>query len=325
VARPSPSPASLPVARPGPRLAATLITCLLAFAWIGPPSVVAESDPGQTVVVTTAILGAIVTDVVDGEQDVTVDVLMDGAADPHEWEASARDIEAIYGADVVVANGLGLEPSLVSALSQAASEGVTVFEAGDHVQVRRVSPEGTVLPSGSPEAAGSMVADPHFWLDPLAMRDVVSALDPVLATNGIDVGDQARLLERRLEALDGEVRDILAAIPPDRRQLVTGHESLGYFAERYGFTVVGVVIPGFSTQGEVSARALADLTATIRATRTPALFVEPGTPTSVADAVAAETGAQVIVLAAEQLPADGSYFTLMREVADTIASALGGS
>jgi zinc/manganese transport system substrate-binding protein len=266
--------------------------------------------PDASIVVTTAILGAIVRDLVGDTADVTV--LMEGGVDPHAWAPSARETEAVFGADLVVANGLRLEEGLVAVLESAAADGIPIFEATDHITVRPLEP------GSAPDGSG----DPHFWLDPLAMRDVVIGLAPVLEGIGLDVADRAADLERRLEALDREVASILAPIPPERRRLVTGHESLGYFADRYGFELIGAVVPGLSSRSEASARELAELADAVRSAGVGVIFAEVGAPSRIVDAIASETGARVVGLSLEQLPTDGSYESLIRQVATTIADAL---
>ncbi len=154
------------------------------------------------------------------------------------------------------------------------------------------------------------------------MRDVVAALGPVVTDLGIDVGDRQADLVTRLEALDAETRAILEVVPADHRELVTGHESMGYFADRYGFELIGAVIPSLSSQGEVSASQLSALAGEIREHGVPAIFTEIGTPQAVADAIAEETGVQVVQLPSHNLPADGSYFTFIRDIATAIAGAL---
>ncbi len=122
------------------------------------------------------------------------------------------------------------------------------------------------------------------------MRDVAIALVPVLEEAGVSVDERGDALVSTLEQLDAEARTVLSVVPPERRRLVTGHESLGYFADRYGFELVGAVVPGFSSQGEVSAGELAQLVETIRDLGVPAIFTEVGTPASVAAAVADRDG-----------------------------------
>jgi zinc/manganese transport system substrate-binding protein len=272
----------------------------------------AQSSPpsDRSIVVTTDILGAVVRDLVGDAASVSV--LIGSGVDPHAWAPSSRDTEAVYGAALVIANGLRLEEGIVDVLETAEADGVPVFRATDHVSVRELDP-------GVPAEGG----DPHFWLDPVAMRDVVVALAPVLSGLGLDVDDRAAALESRLEGLDREIAALLAAIPTERRRLVTGHESMGYFADRYGFELVGAVIPGLSSHGEASARDLAELVATVRAAGVDVVFTEAGTPTQIADVLASETGSRTVEVTLEQLPPDGSYESLIRDVATTIASALG--
>ncbi|MBX3030545.1 MAG: zinc ABC transporter substrate-binding protein [Chloroflexi bacterium] len=321
------------------RAGAVLAGIALAVTAMGPaaaqsPEPVARPD----VVVTYSVLGAVVQDLVgDG---ATVTVLMGNGVDPHDWSPSARDIEAVHQADLVVANGLGLEEGLQDALEQAAADGVTVFEATDHITVRVLGEDEHDHEDGDHEGEdhegeehdedheGEEHAhdhgglDPHFWVDPIAMRDVVDALGPVLAGLGVDVTDRQADLVARLDALDAEVRTILEVVPADHRELVTGHESMGYFADRYGFELIGAVIPSLSSQGEVSASQLSALTAEIREHGVPAIFTEIGTPQAVADAIAGETGVRVVQLPSHNLPADGSYATFIRDIATAIASAL---
>jgi zinc/manganese transport system substrate-binding protein len=268
------------------------------------------------------MLGWLVQELAGDEADVMV--LMHGV-DPHAWEPSARDIESLSGADLIVANGLGLEEGIHDILDQLEAEGSPIFHATDHLTVRQAD----VADHGDDELATSQDehdhggGDPHFWLDPLAMRDVAVALVPVLEGAGVRVEGRGTTLTSTLEELDAEARTRLAVIPPERRKLVTGHESMGYFASRYDLDLVGAVVPGLSSHGEVSARELTQLIETIRHEDVPAIFAELGTPASVARAVANETGAAVVDLQTEQLPDDGSYLTFIRQIASTVADVLG--
>ncbi len=155
------------------------------------------------------------------------------------------------------------------------------------------------------------------------MRRVAAAMAATMRDDlGLDLGERARQQDERLAALDGEVRATLAQVPAARRKLVTGHESLGYLARRYGYELVGAVIPGLSSQAGVSASELAELQEQIRAEGVDVVFTEIGTPRQVADAIAGQAGARVVELASHTMPADGSYETFMREMATAIADAL---
>jgi zinc/manganese transport system substrate-binding protein len=269
------------------------------------------------VVVTTTILGSIVSDLVGGAADVHV--LMPNGADPHEFQPSAKDAQRLADADLVVENGLKLEEGLEDALARARDDGTRIFTATDHV---------ALLAFGADEAeeiAEHGPNDPHVWTDPLAMREMVRALVPVLRDDlGIDVAGRGRSLESRLEALSAGIATEVGRLPADRRKLVTGHESMGYFAHRYGFRLVGAVLPSLSSQAQVSSGDLAALGDQVRAEGVPVIFNEIGTPPGVAAAVADETGARVVELSTHTLPDDGSYLTFMTGLADGIVGGLRG-
>lgn len=312
-----------------------------------------------TVVVTFPVLGAVVSELVGGVADVVV-VMPDGV-DPHEFRPSARDVETITTADLVVANGLGLEEGLADALEQAERAGVPVFEATDAITVRRFDAEegaaahahgtagedhgGTDGPGsdahdgpeeGSPgqagsgddhedgEPAGEGAEDPHFWVDPVAMRDVVVALTGTLeAELGLDLAASSSALQAELTELDVRTREALSVIPPERRLLVTGHESMGYFADRYDLELVGALIPATTSQAAPSAAELADLKAQIDALGVPAVFNELGTPPALSQAISDETGVRVIELPTHTLPEDGTYVTFIEVIAGNIVEGLG--
>ena len=292
-------------------LAAVLAGAVLSAA----PDPAAAAPERPHVVVTTTVLGSLVRDLVGDEARVSV--VMPNGADPHDFQPSARDVAELSEADLVVANGLNLEEGLKDALDQARSDGVPVFTATDHA---------TLLAFGAgddEEIAEHGPDDPHIWTSPVAMREVVAGLAPVISRElGVDLGARGRDLERRLAALDRRIRDDLAAIPAGDRTLVTGHESMGYFADRYGFELVGALIPSLSSQAQVSAGGLGALRAQVEARGVPAIFNEAGTPDGVADAIASQTGARVVEIDTHAIPDDGSYSTFMRALAASVADGL---
>lgn len=294
-----------------------LAACGGAPEGAGPEPAAAES---KTIVVTTSILGSVVEELVGDEAGVGV--IVPNGLDPHEYEPSAKDVEAIASADLVVASGLGFETGLEGALAQAREAGIEVFTASDQVDVRRVG-EGEGADPGDPDQQPG-AEDPHFWMDPLAMKAVVAELAPVVGERlGVDVGARASDLERRLDSLDATVEETLAAVPEARRKLVSGHESMGYFARRYGFELIGAIVPSSSTQAVASASGLAELKDKIQRAGVPAIFTELGTSPDIAEALGGEAGVDVIELATAALPQDGSYFTFLEEVARRVAGGLG--
>lgn len=297
-------------------LLSVLVTLVLLGTLSCQPSTGSQKKP---IVVTYSILGSMVKELVGDK--VTVIVSIPNGLDPHEWEPSAKDIEAINKAALVVQNGLKAEGGMQKTLEAARNRGVKFFTASDHISVRHVGP-GEGIPSGDPDQVVG-APDPHLWTDPIAMKSVVSAFAPVLMKDlNLDVTSQALNLESQLDSLDKELANTVAAIPQGNRKLVTGHESMGYFAQRYGFKLVGVVVPSLSSQAGVSAADIAALKKAIQDNQVKVIFTELGTSPAVAKAIGDETGVKVVELTTHALPKDGSYFTFMRNIASVITNAL---
>ncbi len=280
----------------------------------------ATQDTKKTIVVTYSILGALVRDLVGSDANVVV--LIPNGQDPHEWEPSARDIETLNKADLIVQNGLNLEGGLQKTLSLAVQAGEKKsFTAADYITVRKVGPGEGIAGGGADQTVGA--SDPHLWTDPLTMKQVIIALAGYLENKlGLDVAAQAQSLESQLGSLNTEITGLVDTLPFADRKLVTGHESLGYFADRYGFKLVGAIIPSLGTQAEVSASQLAALKTLIEQNHVKAIFTELGTPPAVAQAIGQESSVRVVQLSTHILPADGSYFTFMRDLAQTIVDNL---
>jgi len=271
-----------------------------------------------SIVVTYSILGSVVKDLIGDQADVIISI-PDGL-DPHEWEPSAKSIEEINRADLIIRNGLGLEEGMAKCIQNAEKNGVKIFTASDHINVRKVG-EGEGIPSGDPDQAIG-ASDPHLWTDPVTMKAVVEALVPVLKNDlKIDVSTSVNNLENRLTELDKHITEMVAAIPSEDRKLVTGHESMGYFAQRYNFKLVGVIIPSLSSQAGVSAADMAELKKNILNNHVKVIFTELGTSPVIAKAISDETGVKAVQLSTHNLPDDGKYFTYMTDLADTIVKA----
>jgi zinc/manganese transport system substrate-binding protein len=276
------------------------------------------------VITTTSILADVVADLAGDA--ATVESIMPNGADPHDFEASARDIARLRDADLVVANGLGLEEQLTAVLDRAEGDGVAVLRVAPAVDPLPFAE----IPGHDDEHAGDL--DPHIWFDPIrmaaAVRLVADRMDEIDPQGGW--GGRADGVVADLETLDAEIREIVSVVPEDRRLLVTNHEVLGYFAARYDFRVVGVVVPGGSTLAEPSSRDLADLVAAIRDTGVPAIFTETTDSSALAESVADEIGRpiEVVELHTAALGDPGSeaatYIGMMRTNARAIAAALNG-
>jgi zinc/manganese transport system substrate-binding protein len=268
--------------------------------------------------VTYPVLGAVVREVVGDAGEVKV--LMPNGTDPHQWSPSARDVQAMMGADLIVDNGLELEGKMQDPLRQAKAKGIPVYTAAAHITIRKVK-AGEGAEADDPDQAPG-ADDPHLWMDPLTMKQWVSPLGVALKGIGIDATANATKVEAELDTLNTDVAAVLDSVPADRRKLVTGHESLGYLAERYRYELIGAVVPAVTSQAEASAGDLAVLEKKIKAAGVPAVFAELGTPKATVEAVGRDTGAKVVELSTHNLPADGTYRTFMLDVANTVAGAL---
>ena len=290
-------------------VAALLLGSLTACAPAG--------DDRPLVVVTTNILGDVVQNVV-GDQ-VEVLTLMRPNSDPHSFEISAREAARILGADLIVANGLGLEEGLAQHLSSAADAGVPIIEAGDVIEVLDYAE------SGSP--------DPHFWTDPGRMLPVIEAVrDAVLEhVSGVDAGSiaaSARAYTSEVVELEASMLTAFETIAPEHRRLVTNHHVFGYLADRFGFEIVGAVIPGGSTLAAPSASDLRDLVGAIDQAGVSTIFAESSQPDRLVQVLAQEADLEVTVveLYTESLsepdePAS-SYLTMMRTNTERITTGL---
>jgi zinc/manganese transport system substrate-binding protein len=304
-------------------LAALLTSAVLGIggAACGGAAPSSSSGPSRSlprIVVTYSVLGSVVKQVVGDKGEVVV--LMPNGANPHEWSPSAKDVGTMLKADLVIDNGLGLEGNLQDPLKEAKAQGVRVFTVADHITVRKVKAGQGVDSSDPDQAAGA--DDPHLWMDPLTMKQWIDPVVVALKEVGSDAAASGAKVDADLDALNADVESIVARIPLEQRRLVTGHESMGYFADRYQFDLIGAIVPSITSQAEASAGALADLTAKIRAAHVPAIFAEIGTPAATVKAIASDSGTKVVELSTHNLPADGTYRSFMIDIATKIADAL---
>jgi zinc/manganese transport system substrate-binding protein len=284
----------------------------------------------DAVIATTSIWADITSSVGCG---TPIDTLIPIGADPHTFEPSLRDRELIEHSTTVISNGLGLEDNLSDLLETASDGGVNVIEMANHVDVI-TDDDGDDADDADHDDADHDDAeehqhdhggegDPHVWQDPLRVAGTLDTIGTALAAHDIDVCiDEYR---DELLALDADIEASLADVPAPSRVLVTSHDSLAYFADRYGFEIVGTVIPSTSTLAETNAADLADLAEVIDDDDVPAIFTEELESTADADALAARLDVAVVPLVTDSLtddPATDTYVEMMRYNAAAIASAL---
>lgn len=288
-------------------------------------TIVAADGHVPHVVVTMNVLADIV-EVAFGEL-IEVDSVMPRGVDPHSFELSATAAERLTQADLIVINGLNLEENVLPIVESAASDGVPVLEIAPQVDPIAYTDIGL--------DDDTTMLDPHVWTDVSRMTIVPGLVaQALIAAAGLDEDAAAILAERAaaaqadLLALDAEIEGLLADVPTERRNLVTNHHVFGYFADRYGFTVIGAVIPGGTTLASPSAADLADLVTAIEDAGVPTLFADASSPTQLVDALAneADLEVEVVSLWTESLSPVGegaaTYEEMMRDNASRIAAGL---
>ncbi|MFI5336444.1 MAG: metal ABC transporter solute-binding protein, Zn/Mn family [Opitutales bacterium] len=233
-----------------------------------------------------------------GGDQVAVTGLVRPGVDPHEFDPSAADVRLVADADLVLAGGLHLESYLDRLATEAGVSGrvCLVGDALPHV----LTPAGGGTP---PPLSAGAEQDPHWWhsIDNVRFAtDLVRARLTALRPASADAfARHARAYEQRLADLKAWVAREVARVPPARRQLVTSHDALGYFARDYGFTIHP--ISGLSTESEPDARRLGRLIDLIRTEHIPAIFTESGVNPRLIETLVRETGARL----GDELYADG--------------------
>jgi ABC-type Zn uptake system ZnuABC Zn-binding protein ZnuA len=244
----------------------------------------------------------------------------------HEFEPAPSDARVMAEADIVFINGLHLEEP-TRALAQAnVRRGVEIVSLGDLT----ITPDQYIYDFSFPREKGD--PNPHLWTNPLyarryaeIIRDKLSALDPAGAAV---YRRNEEAFAARIAQLDRAVRQVTATIPPERRKLLTYHDSFPYFAREYGWTIIGAIQP--SDFSEPSAREVAALIDQIRREKVPAIFGSEVFPSPVLAQIARETGARYISdLRDDDLPGkpgdrEHSYLGLMVFDFKTFMGALGG-
>ncbi len=251
-----------------------------------------------------------------------VDALIPVEVDPHGFEPTPTDVRKVADSQVLIVSGAGFEEFLTRLLANAGGKRI-VIEASAGLKSR--------APTANEIFDSDHQGDPHFWLDPNNVikyveniRDGLTQADPAGAAT---YKANAEAYSAQLKILDAWIAEQVKPIPPERRLLVTNHESLGYFADRYGFKIIGTIIPSVSSDASPSAQQLAALVNQIKVAKAPAIFLETGANAQLAKQIAQETGVKVVTelfthsTTGAQGPAP-SYIGMMEYNTRTIAGAL---
>ena len=266
----------------------------------------ADSETQPAVIATTGIVADITEQVAGG--DIEVEQLIPDSSSPHDFQLSAEDRQRLEEASLVAANGADLEAGIPLEDVDA-----PYWELSEHVGKLRPFEEG-----------GS---DPHVWMDPTnvaralpSLADALAEADPAHAAG---YRERADAYAAELKELDAEIRRRVEAIPKADRKLVTSHDALGYFADRYGFEVVATPFPASGPEAEPSAARLHDVEEAVRSSGVPTVFAEDTDDPKVLRKVADDTGVEIETGLHVEAPGDaGSYIEMLRADAELLISGL---
>jgi len=302
-----------------------IYTVLAALFLTGCGSAPKNSD-GRLKVLTSTTFLADITQNIAGDR-ISVDSLLPVGADPHAYQAAPSDVAKIAESNLLILNGVEYEHFIEPLLENAGGERI-IIEATAGLEPHPVEEhaEGAAPADGHDHEAG----DPHMWLDPNLVvsyveniRDGLIQID-VEGTQIYKVNADAYIAQ--LKELNQWIIEQVNAIPAERRLLVTNHEAVGYFAERYGFEVVGAVIPSLSTDAGTSAKELAALIEVIKTSGAPAIFLGEVENPDLANQIAAETDVRVVDnLHLESLTVGSpaaTYIDMMKHNVNQIVDAL---
>jgi ABC-type Zn uptake system ZnuABC Zn-binding protein ZnuA len=276
----------------------------------------AAQSGGLRLLATETFLGDIARNVA-GDR-FQVDTLLAPGVDPHEFQPTPQDAIKISQSPILIVNGLGYETWLTNSLQDAGGQRLLV--------------SATTGLTPNPDPSGEHPdGDPHMWMDPLKVvtyvqniRAGLSKADP----GGKDIyAANADAYIGKLKELDAWIKTQVAQVPPGKRLLVTNHDALGYFADAYGFKVIGAVIPSVTNESSPSAQQMAGLIDTIKSSGAPAIFLDANENRKLADQIASETGAKVVTdLYVETLSSPGgpapTYIDMLKHDVTAIVAAL---
>jgi ABC-type Zn uptake system ZnuABC Zn-binding protein ZnuA len=313
-------------------LSLAVLLCLapLVAAGCGDDDGSAAGDGGSGItVVATTTQAADFARAVAGDRDKVVG-LLPANADPHDYEVRPGDVKALADADLVIRSGGDLDDWLQSAIDSSGT-GADELTLIDHVSTLE---GGHGDEHADEEHAGEEDdIDPHWWQDPRNAVKAVAAIKAALTAADADGASRyernAADYTRKLTALDGAVAECIDKLPAAQRKLVTTHDALGYYAQRYGLEVIGAVIPSLSTQAQASAGEVADLVDTIKREQVKAIFAESSVNPKLEQVVADQAGATIgKALWADTLGPEGSdgdtYLKMIASNTRAIADGLSG-
>lgn len=301
----------------------TLAALFLAACGSAPQS----ADNALSVLASTSFLADIAQNVA-GDR-VVVESLLPIGADPHAYQAAPTDVAKIAESNVLILNGVEYEHFIESLLENAGGERLIIEATAGLTPHAMEEHDGEEHTEGEEEHEHE-AGDPHMWLDPNLVityveniRDGLSEADPEGAET-YKANAEAYIVQ--LQELDTFIKEQVNSVPAERRLLVTNHEALGYFAERYGFEIVDTILPSFSSEASASAQEIAAAVDAVKNSGAPAIFLGEVENADLANQIASETGVKVVNTLYLESLTDGNpaatYIDMMKHNVTEIVSAL---
>ncbi len=278
---------------------------------------------GTSVYATTGIMADIAERVAG--PDANVEQVIPESSSPHDFALSAQDRARVEDSALLVHNGAGLESGI-----PFEEMDVEQYALADHVGPLLGFTEGGSHDEGANEnEQHDGTEDPHVWMDPTRVAAALPSLAEALAEADPPHADgyrtRAAAYAKELRALDAETSRILASVPTGDRELVTSHDALGYFADRYGFEFVATPFPASGPEAEASATDIREVEEAIERTGVPAVFAEESDDPQVLEQIADRAGVEVVGgLLVESPGSAGGYAGMLRRDAALISAALSG-
>ena len=315
------------------RILISLVALLVLSLSACSPAAPAEDGP-LNVVATTTIVSDVVAQV--GGEYIQLETLLPVGASPHSFDPTPQDLAKVSEANLVFANGAGLEEFIDKLIESAdsadkvvaVSDGIELMDsAHSHDDEDEEHDEGEEHDEDEHEHTGG---DPHTWIDPnnviVWVENIADALSQADPDNESAYRQNAQTYTDELLALDSWIRDEVAQIPEADRLIVTDHQLFEYFVQEYGFTQVGALIPSYSSMAEPTAQELAALEDAIQELTVKAVFVGNTVNPTLAQRVTEDTGVSLVYIYSGSLSDPGgeadSYLAYMRYNVNAFVDAL---
>ena len=285
-------------------------------------------DGGKlNVVATTSIVADVVSQI--GGDLIDVQILLPEGTDPHSFDPTPQDIAKVTDADLVFANGAGLEDFIEDLLASADAE-ERIIEVSEGIELLEHLEDEAEHNEEDHDHAEDKGGDPHTWTDPnnviIWVKNIEAALVAADPSNAEIYVENAAAYTSELTEIDAWIREQIEQVPPENRKIVTDHRLLGYYVDEYGLEMAGAIIPGYSSLSEPSAQELAKIEDIIDTLDVQAIFVGKTVNPNLAERIAEDTGVSLVYFYTGSLSsADGeagSYLDYLRYNTNAFVNAL---